>query len=223
MTDLGDRLRALAAEAGPPPSGLMDGIRRRHRRHRIRVTIASVAGVALFVFAAPLTTHEILHLAQQPSGPLARSAAGPGSISSSHSGAAPGTILRDCASQNYSDLGSSRWRSQSVQAGPLWFVFARNELTSIVAVRAGAKVIVRVAAAARSRFSFLPDSNSSSRQGKAGITFAACSASYMGPITIWWVSYLNHGLRCVPLQVLAPGARRPQNVLLPTTRFACAH
>lgn len=36
----------------------------------------------------------------------------------------------------------------------------------------------------------------------------------MGPITLWWVSYHNAGLRCVPLEVQTPNARKPILVVL---------
>jgi hypothetical protein len=60
MTEFEDRLRAaMAAAAGPPPAGLLDGIRRRHRRHVRRVTTACVAVVA-FGLAGTLVSRGVL-------------------------------------------------------------------------------------------------------------------------------------------------------------------
>jgi hypothetical protein len=221
MTDIESRLRsAMSTAADQPPADLMERIRRRHRRHVRRVVAACASALAVIAVAAPSAIH-VLGTGQ----PSAGQASGeplsggqpvvPGSSHAPTPTAAAGTILRDCASQNYSDLSGTNWKARSIQAGPLWFVYARTSgLSSIVAVRAGATVVVRDAPAAHSRYLFLPGTNASVRAGKPGVTFVACPASYMGPITFWWVSYNNAGLRCVPLQVQTPNARKPIRVVL---------
>jgi hypothetical protein len=94
-----------------------------------------------------------------------------------------------------------------------------------VAVRAGARAVVRVAPAARSRFRFLRSFNNSDRYrlrgGVAGVTFAACPASYAGPVTVFWIGYLNAGLACVPFQVSVAG-ERPVRVALSVDGGTCA-
>ncbi len=60
MSDFERRLRdALTAAAEPPPGGLMDAIRRRHRRHVWRLGTACVAAVAAVGIAVPLITHGV--------------------------------------------------------------------------------------------------------------------------------------------------------------------
>jgi hypothetical protein len=93
-----------------------------------------------------------------------------------------------------------------------------------VAVQAGARVVVRVAPAARSRFQFLSTFNRTDRYrprpGPDGITFVACPASYLGPVTVFWVGYLDSGLSCVPLEVSVAG-RRPVRIGLSSHGGTC--
>lgn len=39
------------------------------------------------------------------------------------------------------------------------------------------------------------------------MTLSACSAPEPGSLTVFWVGYLNGGLRCVPFEVSQPGHR----------------
>ncbi len=134
------------------------------------------------------------------------------------------------------------YRAQSVHAGPVWFVWARDKgywpvsrplshgqvqgVGVPVAVQAGATAVVRVASAARSRFRFLAGFNGSDRyslhDGQAGVTFAACPASYLGPVTVFWVGYLNGGLSCVPFTVTVPG-QRPIRLALSADGGTCSY
>jgi len=150
-------------------------------------------------------------------------------------------VLRDCQSENGGDQEIVGYRAQSVRAGPVWFVWARDkgywpasrplsggQVQAVgvpVAVEAGATAVVRVAPAAQSRFRFLAGFNDSNRyslrDGEPGVTFAACPASYLGPVTVFWVGYLNGGLGCVPLQVSVAG-QRPIRVTLSVNGGTCA-
>jgi hypothetical protein len=53
------------------------------------------------------------------------------------------------------------------------------------------------------------------------VTFAACPASFLGPVTVFWIGYLNSGLSCVPFQVSVPG-QRPARVSLSVHGGTCA-
>ena len=276
MNEFERRLRAaMSAAGGPPPAGLMEGIRRRHRRHLLRVGAGCVAVAAALALAAPSATHALRSAIAGGSGPtVGRSATprscptapgtsasfgcsrrvGPGPVTSSpaqvcpvfcgpppsSARAAPGTVLRNCNSGGGAPeiVG---YRARSVRAGPVWFVWAdqkgswsaspplsHGQVRAVgvpVAVRAGATAVVRVAPSARSRFRFLWTFNNSDRYrmrgGTSGITFAACPASYMGPVTVFWIGYLNDGLSCVPFEVSVPG-HRPARVALSVNGGVCA-
>jgi hypothetical protein len=263
MDDLEPRLRAaMSGAAGPPPGGLMAGIRRRHRRHLIRVGAGSAAVLAALVLLAPPAAHALRSAVRGPGpaiGGLSTASpcpsnipglfgcsryVGPSSSASppgSPAKAAPGTILRDCQSENGGQQEIAGYRSRSVRAGPVWFVWARTANLhwkpgkplgngrlqaggDPVAVQAGATVVVRVAPAARSRFQFLPNFNGTDsyrlRARPDGITFAACPASYLGPVTVFMVGYLDSGLSCVPLEVSVPG-RQPVRVGLSSHGGTC--
>ena len=273
MADLEGRLRAaMSAVAGdPPPPGLLEGIRRRHRRHLIRVGAGCVAVVATLALAAPPLTHA-LRDGMNGAAPTVSGRASarpcpsmPNSFGCSHYvgptvgasapqvcpvfcgppgaqvKAAPGTILRNCQSENGGVQEIAGYRAQSVRAGPVWFVWARKqgywaasgklghgEVSAVgipVALRAGATAVVRVAPAAQARFRFLRTFNRanrySPRAGASGVTFAACPASFLGPVTVFWIGYLNSGLSCVPFQVSVPG-QRPARVSLSVHGGTCA-
>jgi len=273
MDDLERRLRAaMSGAAGPPPGGLMAGIRRRHRRHLIGVGAGVAAVLAMVALLAPPAAHALRSAVRGP-GPavgglstaspcpgntpgffgcsryVGPSASAPPQVCPVFCGppgspvkAAPGTILRNCQSANGGNPEILGYRARSVRAGPVWFVWARtpnrhwlpgrplgNGLWTagggIVAVRAGATAVVRVAPPGQSGFQFLHAFNTTDRYrprpGPSGITFAACPASYMGPVTVFWVGYLDTGLSCIPLEVSVPG-RRPIRVGLSARGGTCA-
>lgn len=134
MTDFGDQLRAAMASAdGPPPARLMDGIRRRHRRHIRRTGVASVAVLAAMAIGIPPVTHAL----QSGSGqsgrhpasagqPAGSGSPGPGRASVAGPAAASGTVLAGCDRANVGQVASSNlgqgWRRWAGKAGPLWFI-----------------------------------------------------------------------------------------------------
>lgn len=272
MDDLECRLRAaMSAATSRPPEGLIDGIRRRHRRHLVRVAAGLAAVIATLALVAPPAAHALRSAVRTPGpavvGPASASPCpttlqpsfgcaryvGPSTAASpqvcpvycgppaSTVRAAPGTMKRDCQSGNGGNQEILGYRARSVRAGPVWFVWARTanrhwrqgqllgngQLQAgggIVAVQAGATAVVRVAPAGRSRFQFLRTFNRTDRYrprpGPSGITFAACPASYMGPVTVFWVGYLDSGLNCIPLEVSVPG-RPPVRVGLSSHGGTC--
>jgi hypothetical protein len=144
MSELEQWLRAaMASAAEPAPAGLLEGIRRRHRRYRRRlaagsaflaVALAAAALPALHVFGGPGSGAGGTAAPVRPACP--GSTAGAWSICAAYAGptrpvlpppvrTAPGTILRDCASANWGQL-SANWRRQSFAVGPLWFVNGRR-------------------------------------------------------------------------------------------------
>jgi len=249
----------------------MEGIRRRHRRHLVRVVAGFAAVIAVLALAAPPAAHALRSAVSAP-GPAVGGLVspspcpttppaffgcsryvGPSAAASpqacpvfcgppaSSAEAAPGTMLRDCQSANGGNQEIPGYRARSVRAGPVWFVWARTPNrhwapgqpfggghlqagAGAVAVQAGARAVVRVAPAAQSRFQFLRTFDRTDRYrshaGPDGITFAACPASYLGPVTVFWIGYLDSGLSCVPLEVSVAG-RRPVRVGLSSHGGTC--
>jgi hypothetical protein len=272
MDDLERRLRAaMSTTASPPPAGLMDGIRRRHQRHLIRLCVGVAAALVALALLTPPAAHALRSAVRGPGpavGGLSTASPCPSNIPgisgcSRYVGptasaspqvcpvfcgppgpsarVAQGTMLRDCQSGNGGNQEILGYRTRSVRVGPVWFVWARTANrhwtpgqplgngqlqagAGPVAVQAGATVVVRVAPAARLRFQFLRTFNRANRYrmraGPDGITFVACPASYMGPVTVFWVGYLDSGLSCVPLEVSVPG-RPPVRVGLSAHGGTC--
>jgi hypothetical protein len=245
MTEFERRLRAaMAAAAEPPPAGLLDAIRRRHRRHVRRVGAACVGAVAAVAIAVPLVTQGIRAV------PAGR---GPGSHPSAlprtPTAGPPGTVRRDCANNNHGTLGRN-WKAYSVHAGPVWFIYVRSNGTRssrsgltagkptasamVIAIRNGRTATVTDAPAAGGRFRFLADFNGGGQpyamaEGAASLTMSGCPASPVGTnipesyapgLTMFWQGYVTDLRGCVPLEVRASRAARPITVTVPAGRAA---
>jgi hypothetical protein len=235
MTDFERWLRtAMAAAAEPPPAGLLEGIRRRHRRHVRRVGAACVVAVAAVGIAAPLATRVILP-GQARTGRAAPAATGPAiTISPAAPAGAPtagpGTALRNCQNNNNGTLGSN-WKSQSVQAGPVWFIYARprsslpashrlaaGKLTAsamVIAISNGRTAVVTAAPSARGGFRFLASFHGDGSpytlaEGSPRLALAGCPVgpagtgipeSYAPGLTQFWQGYVSDLRGCIPLEV----------------------
>jgi hypothetical protein len=206
MTEFERRLRAaMAAAAEPSPAGLLDAIRRRHRRHVRRVGAACVGAVAAVAIAVPLVTQGLL------TGPAGRGRGGslPGASSPGRSAsvlpsvpspAPTGTVRRDCANNNNGTLGRN-WKARSVHAGPVWFIYARSNrarssrsrLTTgqpagsamVIAVRNGHTATVTDGPAAAKRFRFLAWFNGNQKpytmaEGAPNLFLSGCPVSPVG-------------------------------------------
>lgn len=255
MTDFERWLRAaMAAAAEPPPAGLLDGIRRRHRRHVRRVGAACVAVVAAAGIAAPLVTRGVLAgpAGIRPAAPTGRGPAVtiPQQAPTAPAHAAPGTVLRDCQSNNNGTLGSN-WQANSVHAGPVWFVYVRpktnppptqrlavGKLTAnamVIAVSNGRTAVVTDGAAAGGRFRFLGAFNNSGipytmSEGAPGLTLVGCPVgpagtdipdSYAPGLTLFWEGYVTDLRGCIPLEVRAGPASQPIRVTVDAAGAGC--
>jgi hypothetical protein len=164
---------------------------RRRRRRLRRAGACGVAAVAAVVIAVP----SVLSSVKGGAGHASRLAAG----YQTPAGAAPGSDLLKCGT--YTDRGISggelgaHWKSASVQAGPVWFVYARNgawrssrllpdgrlrDVAGVVlAVRNGTTVDITTPPADRSRFRFITQEISSGtytlRDGVPALTLVACA------------------------------------------------
>jgi hypothetical protein len=238
VTDFERRLRAaMAAATEPPPTGLLDGIRLRHRRHRRRVGTACLATVAAAAIAVPLATSGIL------AGPAPTTATSPAAPTGTPA-AAPGTVLRDCQSSNGGTM-SSNWQADSVHAGPVWFIFMRpkntasssqrlvaGKLTSAamaIAISNGRTAVVTAVPATKGRYRFLAHFNNDGSpytlaEGAPGLTLVGCPVSPAGTgipasdapgLTIFWEGYVTDLRGCIPLEVRTSAASEPIRVILP--------
>jgi hypothetical protein len=252
MTELERRLRAaMAAADEPPPAGLLDGIRRRHRRHVRRAGAAWVGAVAAVAIAVPLVTQGIR------TGPAGRGPGGSFPAASSEVPLPPMSpilpprmVFRDCASSNNGTLGRN-WKAHSVHAGPVWFIYARSNgsrsshpglivgkptgSAMVIAIRNGSTAMVADAPAARERFRFLDHFHGNGKrytlaEGAPSLTMSGCPASPVGTgiperyapgLTMFWLGYVTDLRGCVPLKVTDPIAVRPITITVPAGRAAC--
>jgi hypothetical protein len=233
MTDFERRLRdAMAAAAEPPPAGLIDGIRRRHRRHLRRVSAASLAAVAVAGIAVPVGVREV-------SGRPGPAAVSPATVSPAGTPtAAPGTVRRDCQSSNGGTM-SPHWQESSVHAGPVWFIFMRpknasqplasGKLTAsamAIAITNGKTAVVTAGPATAGRYRFLATFNDDGQpytmaQGAPDLTLAGCPAgtnipaSHAPPgLTMFWEGYVTDLRGCIPLEVRTSAASQPIRVTI---------
>ena len=191
MDDLERWLRTAMQEAGQePPANLLSGVWQRRRRHVQMMRVGGAAAVAAVAIAIP----SVLQLAA----PAATNPAGRPAVVKTPPDAAPGSELLKCG--DYSDRGISggqldaHWKVASIQAGPVWFVFARagawrsserlpdgrlrDVKGPILAVKNGTTVEITTPPADRSRFRFLTRGHvtgtSTLREGASGLTVVAC-------------------------------------------------
>jgi hypothetical protein len=163
---------------------------------------------------------------------------------------APGTVLRDCQSNNGGTL-SSDWKAQSVHAGPVWFIGARPPGTGspghrlstgkvrasamVIAVENGRTAVVRAAPELGGRFRFLASFHGGGQpytlaEGAPGLTLAGCPAGpagtkipeiYAPGLTMFWEGYVTDLRGCIPVEVRARPASQPIRVTLTTGNGGC--
>jgi hypothetical protein len=227
MTDFEDRLRAAMASsvAGEyPPADLVARVRRRHRRHNIRLGVAWAAAAVAVAAVIPQARSALLTGGTNPS-------ARP---SSAAPAAAPPGQYYGCTAQTYGALPGN-WRQGAAHAGPLWIINAgiaadfsfRNPngtlkaVPLIVMLQGQTTASVTPTAAGLPYLRFLPDFNDTDqytlREGHPGATFAGCpagSSSYGGGFTEFYVGVVVAGPRCISMDVQTPASRQPSHLTL---------
>jgi hypothetical protein len=231
MDDLERWLRAqMQAATQDPARNLLPGVWRRRRTHLRRVGAGPVAALAAVAIAVPSV------LASTTTGPRTGSAPGP-----TAPGAAPGSELLRCGT--YSDRGisggelSASWKATSIQAGPVWFVYAgdgawgsserlpggklRAVAGVVVAIRNGSTVEISTGQPAR--FRFMTSKSASGgytlRDGVAGLTLVACPHYQVLPgipaadaagLTLFYLplGYVTDLTGCLPMQIRTPPSWR---------------
>ncbi len=200
MDDLERWLRsAMRAVHQEPSPNLLAGIWRRRRRRLRRLTTCGAVATAAVAIAVP----SVLYSAQRGAAHAGRPVAG----YTSPVGAAPGSELLKCGT--YSDRGisggelSAHWKSVSVAAGPVWFVYADNGMWRpsqrlpdgrlsdvaglVLAVRNGTTVEITTPSADQSRLRFVTRRTSSGtytlRGGVPALTLVACARYAAAPGT----------------------------------------
>ena len=191
MSDLERRLRAaMMAATERPPANLLQEVRRRHRRHVRRVSAGCAVVVAALAIAVPPVAHALR------TGPRPQiHPAGPATTPT-----APANSTGSC--QPDASALTTTWRDGSLQAGPIWFAYARIQgyvhLSSapdaprsahrgtgqlavgvmIVEVDYGSRAVLTVAPGARTYFRFLngfaQGSSYSLADGVDSLTLAGC-------------------------------------------------
>jgi hypothetical protein len=166
-------------------------------------------------------------------------------------GAAPGTVLLTCDSANWGQLAAN-WRAVSLQAGPLWFAYGRQQGyvhdggwqgagrtprqpgkrrlgVMIVEVRSGSMVVMKPAATARPYFRFVegfgPGLGYKLPAGDTGFTFAACPRGSGGPngqVTDFYLGFSMDAGRAAPVEVWPSAMPRPIRVIFTCPGRGCA-
>jgi hypothetical protein len=181
---------AMRAAYQKPSPSLLSGVWQRRRNHLRRMGACTVAAVVAVAIAVPA----VLYSAQGGAG----DATGPVTGYRTPAGAAPGSKLLKCPAYSNivitgGELGT-HWKSVSVKAGPVWFVYAdkgwwrssqrlpdgkyRNVAGVVVAISNGTTVELTTPSADRSRFRFLTSQTSSGTytlaDGVPGLTLVGC-------------------------------------------------
>jgi len=241
MSEIERRLRAAmhaAVDGLPPPTDLLQQVRLRRRRHRVRS--AAVAVVAAGALAVPPVTLALHGRGGQAGG------AGTPSAPAAGQQAARGTVLDACARQISSPLGRD-WRQQSIRVGPFWFIGLRQANARRygpsrvalggmeVAVRNDERAWVTVAGPATRYFRFLfrqsdftdgVNGHYTLADGEAGVTFIGCppGQAYNEPAgyTIYGGYFLVAGPpRCVSFEIWTSPRGRTERMTFPVGGVRC--
>jgi hypothetical protein len=197
MDDLERWLRsAMRAVHQEPAPSLLHGVWRRRRNHLRRVGACGAAAVAAAAIAVPAALNSAQRTAVNANHPATSHPTPPGR--------APGSELLTCGT--YSDRGitggelDAHWKSASVEAGPVWFVYAGNGVWRssqrlpdgslravagvVLAVRNGTTVEITSPPGDRSRLRFLTGQTRSGaytlRDGVPGLTLVGCPSYPVG-------------------------------------------
>jgi hypothetical protein len=210
-------------------------------RWRVLVTAAGLVAVLATVV---LTVGGSRHAAVRPEGTARLAARAPSPT------AASGTLLLTCDAANGGPLGP-HWRTISLQAGPLWFVYGRQKgyvhygggpaggrhtLRSgerrtgvmIIEVAPGSRVVMKAAATAWSYFRFVDGFGSVAGNKRAagapGFTFVACprgSGGAGGRVTDFYLGFSIEAGRAAPVEVWPSAVSRPIRVIFTRPGRGC--
>lgn len=246
MSEFERRLRAaMIAASEPPPANLRQDIRRRHRRHVRRVSLACAAVAAAIAIAAPPVAHALR--AAHPAGgrPVGPASTGPVPGLSTPSGAAA-----DGCQLSVGALAPN-WRDSSLQVGPVWFVDDRSQGyvhlgrspgdhrgggqfeagVMIVEVDYGSRVVLTVDPGARPYFRFLNGFDNGSgpyplSAGLTSLTLVSCPPGTPpgdnGRVSDYYLGFIIKMGSAALVDVQTPASARPTAVTFTCLRTGCA-
>jgi len=164
--------------------------------------------------------------------------------------AVPGTVLLTCDSAAPGQLVGPNWRAASLQAGPVWFVDARQLgyvhedgwhadpavpvhsrfqfVVMIVEVTTGSTAVIKPEAAAGRYFHFvdgyIPASYDQLPAGDTGFTLAACprgTPGFNGAVTDFYLGFSIEPGRAAPVDVSSPGIPHSTHVIFTCPSRGC--
>ena len=206
--------------------------------------LATAVALAVALATVVLTGEGGRHAAVPPKGtaPLTGRAPSPT--------AAPGTVLLTCDSANGGGLGS-HWQARSLRAGPLWFVFGRQEGyvhdrgwhaagrvtrrsgkrhigVMIIEITPGSTVVMKAAPVAWPYFRFVDGfgsvADNKRAAGEPGFTFVACPRGSGGPgrqVTDFYLGFSIEAGRAAPVDVWPSAVSRPIRVIFTCPGRGC--
>lgn len=208
------------------------------------LTLMTAAGLVAALAAVVLTGGGGHHAAAAPKGTAPLTARAPSPT------AAPGTVLLTCDSANGGPLGS-HWRAKSLQAGPLWFVYGRQQGyvhhggwhaggrvtprsgkrlagVMIIGVTPGSTVVMKATATAWPYFRFVDGfgsvADNKRAAGEPGFTFVACPRGSGGPsgqVTDFYLGFSIEAGRAAPVEVWPSAVSRPIQVIFTCPGLGC--
>lgn len=216
MDELERRLRAaMLAAAEPAPPGLVEAIRRRHRRYRIRVGAGSVAVVAAIGAVV------VPFVQQHPASPGGSGLRGGATPSARPHPTAASSMARFTCNDAWDN---DTWRPHGLRTGPLWLIPASGQRALDVEVADGATVTLQIPAASQSQLKFVSELYSfgaaSLLSHDTGITFTSCRGP-AGDFTRFGVGFSLPAGHSAIADVSVPGTRHPTRVIFTCTRSSC--
>jgi hypothetical protein len=217
---LGAAMRAATQDS--PPS-LLTGVWRRRRRHLRRTGVSGAAALAAIALAVPSVLASTTGSSR--TGPAAKPVS---------PGAAPGSELLKCGAYSHRGISggelSSHWKATSINAGPVWFVYARDAMWRssrrlpggalgnvagvVLAVRNGSTV--EITTGRPGSFRFITRKTASGaytlRDGDPGVTLVGCPSyrvlpgtpeSYAAGLTLFYLplGYVTDQTGCLAMQI----------------------
>jgi hypothetical protein len=237
-------LREAVSEARPPDR-LTELIRRRHRRHRVRVGAVSLAAVAAVALIVPLAAPVLTGRGAPVIGPASPSAppSSPIPVVTTPPQLKMGRNVSEGCDWQIGGQFGKHWQRHSIHVGPVWIIdvlfsgpgrpgYSPPKYGDLpIDVRDNAHVRIAVVGAARSYFRILyGDSGTgghySLRDGQLSVSLNGCRPGqemgfYPGWTQFWGGYYIARQPACVSLDVWTTAHQPPTRVTFPLGPINC--